>query len=353
MRWVGLSALTLGLILTPSLYAESTAGGQASVGAQRAKSLSPRGSAGPDAFALACERARQIALAAPAGAAQPPAQKSPRFLTFDTEKEERAGVVYAWAVPDAESRANAALALVGKILAGDLTTRLNEELIVRHRLSASTRAWLFGLGGTDLFVVQVAGVQTVQIEQVEATVETTLGRLASAGPDELELEHAKFWLQAELRDKAAGQIELSTVPEAYRAVGREDVRLAVAEYLTAARKTTVEVRPRGSPEPWVPKPSDISRPPFRLHTVKSGETLKMVAKRHGVSAEALVRANGLDKKRSPYVGQTLKVPRKTKRAAATKLEPRSSPAPKLARKAKSKVPKAAEPKRSPRRRKSK
>lgn len=46
------------------------------------------------------------------------------------------------------------------------------------------------------------------------------------------------------------------------------------------------------------------------YTVKSGDTLTAIAKKHGTTVEALVASNGIKNKNLIYVGQVLQIPTK-------------------------------------------
>ena len=71
--------------------------------------------------------------------------------------------------------------------------------------------------------------------------------------------------------------------------------------------------PRASPSPTpapVPSPTQPPGPPQREYVVQPGDTLWTIARRFGVSVEALAVANGIQNPDSVIlqVGQTLKVP---------------------------------------------
>lgn len=46
------------------------------------------------------------------------------------------------------------------------------------------------------------------------------------------------------------------------------------------------------------------------YTVKSGDTLTAIARKHGTTVEALVASNGIKNKNLIYVGQVLQIPTK-------------------------------------------
>ncbi|HDN78869.1 MAG TPA: LysM domain-containing protein [Chloroflexi bacterium] len=47
---------------------------------------------------------------------------------------------------------------------------------------------------------------------------------------------------------------------------------------------------------------------FRIHVVQQGETLAVIAQKYGVTVEAILKANDLEKPESLYPGQTLRIP---------------------------------------------
>ena len=70
-----------------------------------------------------------------------------------------------------------------------------------------------------------------------------------------------------------------------------------------------DVPPEPDPEP---APTvETSAPPTqpKTHTVQRGETLFSIAKRYGVSLEALIRANGIEDVTRIHAGNTLRVSR--------------------------------------------
>jgi LysM repeat protein len=80
------------------------------------------------------------------------------------------------------------------------------------------------------------------------------------------------------------------------------VAQAAALYLTPTLRTTVELYPRGWPQD--PDPPIVRR----RHTVKAGDTLIGIAKHYGSTAKAIAKANGLRTRGFIYPGQSLVVP---------------------------------------------
>ncbi len=69
---------------------------------------------------------------------------------------------------------------------------------------------------------------------------------------------------------------------------------------TTPRPRTVQAKPKPKPQP---------KPSSRSHKVRKNETLYSIGRKHGVSASALMRANGIRDPKRLQVGQTLKIPR--------------------------------------------
>lgn len=64
------------------------------------------------------------------------------------------------------------------------------------------------------------------------------------------------------------------------------------------------VDPPPTPQPHPPSPTT----PAKIHTVAAGESLYAIARRHGVTAEAIVAANDLDNPDTLSIGQKLRIP---------------------------------------------
>ena len=62
--------------------------------------------------------------------------------------------------------------------------------------------------------------------------------------------------------------------------------------------------PRTTPSNETPEPGGV-----RTHVVQRGETLNGLAKRYGVSIQALREANGLTERKTLKAGRALKIPR--------------------------------------------
>lgn len=97
-------------------------------------------------------------------------------------------------------------------------------------------------------------------------------------------------------------------PGRYAALTRAEVRLAAAEYLIETRRTTVELYPPGWPQD--PAPAVVRRE----HLVQAGENLIQIARRYHSSVDAIAAANRIRSHRFIFPGQKLIVPVETAEA---------------------------------------
>lgn len=103
-----------------------------------------------------------------------------------------------------------------------------------------------------------------------------------------------------------------TEPDRFAALTRAEVRLAAAQHLIETRRTTVEIYPPGWPQD--PPPTVIRRE----HLVKAGENLIQIAHRYHSSVDAIAEANRIRSHRFIFPGQKLIVPVKTAEAEQAK-----------------------------------
>jgi zinc protease len=146
----------------------------------------------------------------------------------------------------------------------------------------------------------IAELESAKLSLVSA-LEQELGRAVSRAP--LLARH----------ELARGDARLAlTEPSRHAAVTRTQVQRAAAQYLIETRRTSVEMYPPGWPQDL---PPTIVR---KQHVVKAGENLIQIAKRYRSSVEAIAGANRIRSNRFIFPGQELIIPIKAKDAQRSK-----------------------------------
>jgi murein DD-endopeptidase MepM/ murein hydrolase activator NlpD len=116
--------------------------------------------------------------------------------------------------------------------------------------------------------------------------------------------------------RKANRLSANTTP-------RSGTRLYIPKP-TAGPAATVSPKPKPAVEP--PKaPSSGTSSSTTTYTVKPGDTLTGVARRHGLSVETLAASNGLAPTSNLAVGQKLKLPSKSKAVGASTSTPKPAP----------------------------
>ncbi len=301
-----------------------------------------------------------------------PRQTSPRYMAV--EAAELRGTIHerAWVVAGAETEEHVALELLAELLSGP-TSPLYEPL-VGSGLALAVRARVDQRSGEDLFAIQVHGAATATPADLDARIDSALGDVRARSMSAEEVSRARQKLDLRTRfalQESVGQahwlaarVALGLAPGPAR--GRQarasgtaaPIRRLAHRVRAAARHIVVELVPREAREPFrlvsprvhvvVPgdalariarregitvaelvrlngidpkrplRPGQKIRLPTgkakaragRVHVVKKGDTLIGLAKRYGVTVEAIVRRNGLGKKRGIRIGETLRIPPK-------------------------------------------
>lgn len=179
-------------------------------------------------------------------------------------------VFLGWSIPKDGAADHYALEVAAEILTGGdsarLTRKLVKDLAIAQDVSASTEDHR----GPDAFVVNAQLAEKGKIEDVEKKILAEIDDLAKKGPTPVELEKARakvehaflFGLQANLsRAMALAKFEgqrgdagmLVTEADRYLAVTADDVKKAVAQYLTKQRLAHVRVLPPPAPDKDAPK----------------------------------------------------------------------------------------------------
>jgi zinc protease len=176
--------------------------------------------------------------------AEPPQEGERRFIVRRVGQV--AWVALSWRTVEARHADTPALAVLGNILGGGITSRLHQALVEKSlALSATVVPWQ--LRDPALFSVFAPVRPGVEPSRVESVIREEIARVAADGVTDAECAKARTQIEAEIifdRDStdqiAASLSEAIAVadwewyaeyPEAIRRVTREDVRRVAAAYL--------------------------------------------------------------------------------------------------------------------------
>ena len=178
----------------------------------------------------------------------------------------------AWQTPRAYDEGDAALELLGDILASGKSSRLTKRLVMDERVAQSVMAGQQSQVLAGMFVVIVTPKPGVKLDKLRATIDEEILRIARDGPAPEELQRAKNRIEAQVifslepvggfGGRAAHLNEyhwergdpgyLGKDLERFRATTAEDVRAAAARYLAHDRRVALTVIPRPPPPPAAP-----------------------------------------------------------------------------------------------------
>jgi zinc protease len=225
----------------------------------------------PEALALIAahfERIAPSALPIPrVYTVEPPQEGERRFVVRRTGQV--AWVALSWRSVEAAHSDTPALAVLGNVLGGGLTSRLYQALVEKSlALSVTVVPWQ--LRDPGLFSVFAPVRPGVDAAQVEAAIRDEVRRAAASGVTEAETQKARTQIEAEIifdRDStdqiAASLSEAIAVatwqwyvdyPAAVARVEAEDVRRVAAAYLQDEALTVGLFQPRGGAEPGEAEP---------------------------------------------------------------------------------------------------
>jgi zinc protease len=178
----------------------------------------------------------------------------------------------AWQTPRAYDEGDAALELLGDVLASGKSSRLTKRLVMDERVAQSVMAGQQSQALAGMFVVIVTPKPGVKLDKLRATIDEEILRIARDGPAPEELQRAKNRIEAQVifslepvggfGGRAAHLNEyywergdpgyLGKDLERFRATTAEDVRAAAARYLAHDRRVALTVIPRPPPPPAAP-----------------------------------------------------------------------------------------------------
>ena len=197
----------------------------------------------------------------PAVDAEEPQQADERRVVVEWDAEARLRI--GWHIPPHLHPDDPALAVLGAVLTGGRTTRLQRRLVMEERIATGASAFT-GPGNRDprLFLIDALPRAPHTTEEVEAAIYEEIERLAAEGPtaDELTRVHnqiaagnvrrieANLGLAFQLADSESLTGDWRWTfreAERLRAVTAEDVRRVAAQYLTDDNRTVATLVRRG------------------------------------------------------------------------------------------------------------
>ncbi|HEU5073558.1 MAG TPA: insulinase family protein [Polyangiaceae bacterium] len=262
-------------------------------------------------------------------------QTSSRFSVLIEPTAKSSVALYGWVTPDPGHSDHAALLVANSVLGEGDASLLYQQLVDQQHLATGVSAWTTAHAGPELFALRVEGKPDARLDLIERALNDALARVArGALLPESTVEAAKRRvLQRQLERlssnlgtaQCVGEHELlfGGQPEAALArierVTAEDIRRAVLAHLPPERRSSIEIYPKE----WQ-DPNQATLP--RFHIVSSGENLTSIAKRHGSTADAIAKMNGISEKQPIFPGQKLRVPRGSARKPGTSTASRATTA---------------------------
>lgn len=193
-------------------------------------------------------------------AAPPAEQTAERRQTTTDVNAKTPGLLQGWVIPPFHTPEHYAVEVATLILAFGDSSALHQRLVLQEGLLRQVATWTYDHRGPDLFVIRALLTERADAARVESAIGEELTRLATTGPTPVELSraiqqirsHFLFNLESNLpRSEELSSAELfwgdaNTVNgevDRYAAVTADQVKAAVAKYLTPQRRSTVWVMP--------------------------------------------------------------------------------------------------------------
>ncbi len=189
-----------------------------------------------------------------------PEQTAPRHAVVEDAHAKLPAIFMGWAGPPSGDADHYALKLAARILGDGESSRLYRALVRERPLAIAVDAGMRGLRGPDMFELVVKLASGARVAQARKIVDGLLSDLARLGPSDEEMKKVRARVQARFllglqsnfaRAQTLAELELfrgdaSLVNEEldkYLAVTKDEVKRVVAKYLTANRRSIVEVKP--------------------------------------------------------------------------------------------------------------
>jgi zinc protease len=203
--------------------------------------------------------------------ADPPRRATPLPLPLANEKQvtlpddvQLPRLYLAWQTPKEYADGEAALEVLGDVLATGKSSRLTRRLVMDERVAQNVMAGQQAQALAGMFMVMVTPKPGVKPEQIQKVVEEEIARIARDGPTPDELQRAKNRIESQVifalepvggfggRASHLNSYYWETGDpgylgkdlERFRALTVDDVRGAAAKYLANDRRVALTVVPR-------------------------------------------------------------------------------------------------------------
>ncbi len=190
-----------------------------------------------------------------------PAQKAPREATMEDVHAKFPAILFGWAIPANRTKEHYAIELAARVLADGESSRLYRILVREKALAGEVWVGTDGYRGPGDYVEGIVKLSKgSKVPDVQRVIDAEIATLAAGGPTDAEMQKVRTRLQSGVvfglqsnyaRAQKLAEFELywgdasllQGELDRYFAITKEDVRKAVATYMTRERRSRIEVKP--------------------------------------------------------------------------------------------------------------
>jgi zinc protease len=189
-----------------------------------------------------------------------PQQTAPRSAVVEDTHAKLPAFFEGWVIPASFEPDHYALVLAAMVLGEGESSRLHRALVRERSLAIEAEAQTDGYRGPDMFEVVVKLASGAKTDQVQKLIDSQIADIAKLGPSDEEMKKVRARIQSQFlfglqsnfaRAQKLAEQELYRGDAAllngeldkYLAVTKDDIKRAVAKYLTPNRRSVVEVKP--------------------------------------------------------------------------------------------------------------
>ncbi|MBX3229965.1 MAG: insulinase family protein [Labilithrix sp.] len=189
-----------------------------------------------------------------------PEQTAPRNAVVEDTHAKLPALLYGWTLPPSGEPDNYAVQIAGDVLGDGESSRLYRVLVRERGLAVEVDQGVAHHRGPDMFELTVKLASGAKVADVQKVIDAQIAELAKNGPTDDELKKVRartqsgFILGLESNIGRANKLAefelyrgdaslLNKELDKYLAVSKDDVKRVVTKYLTANRRSLVEVKP--------------------------------------------------------------------------------------------------------------